>query len=139
MFQQLNYVSFDNTECQILGTSYKDKIYNLKNQLEIKSLKNWCDIAWKYEDDVSAIHLDSNWLIRFGFKEINKVSKTFKRYVDEKTKRCFYAELEVVGNNPIWSVSYVNAPDDEVTKTLRHVHSLQNFYYAMSDELLCLI
>ena len=65
-------------------------------------------------------------------------SKRFKRYVDEKTKRCFYVELEKVGNNPLWSVTYVQSSSDEITIILHHVHELQNFHEIMTGELLCL-
>jgi len=118
MYQQFNYVSFDNTECQVIGTSFKDKIYNLKNQIEIKSIKNWCDVGWKYEDDISPIPLTKDVLIRLGFVE-NGNHLDFNEF-------CFISRKEGVF---LWS----NPKPDY---NIRFIHELQNWYLSKTGEVL---
>lgn len=73
------------------------------------------------------IPLTEEWLVRFGFKKTHS-ELTYKEYDYKK----FGAEI----NSDIMTVSYNYGSKVEWVnfKHIKHVHQLQNFYFALTGE-----
>jgi hypothetical protein len=119
MYQQLNYVLFNDIECQVNGTTYKDFIYKFKNMLEIQKLGSFIEIGWHYEEEVHPIPITEKWLERLGFIR-NGNHLDFNRF-------CFVVtgnELELWKPKPDYRIMFI--------------HELQNWYYAINKKHLLL-
>ena len=104
-----------------IGNLIKSKRFNQFIPAVISEFNDFDDFEnWK------PYNIDEETLIQFGFKVINNVSKSYKKYVDDKTKRCFYVRLENVGNNPMWEITYVQSSNSELSIIVEFIHQLQN-------------
>jgi hypothetical protein len=73
-----------------------------------------------YEDeDIKPIPLTEEWLVRFGFEKVSGWDD-YKGWIKD------YVELECDS----YGFDYVNNIDKEV----KHVHQLQNLYFALTGE-----
>ena len=82
---------------------------------------------------IKPIEITNEWLQKLGFKILNKVSNSYKKYVNNTTKECFYVELYQVGRLD-WIVKYFNSENNEISLKINHVHQLQNLYQILSGE-----
>ena len=88
-------------------------------------------------EEIEPIEITNEWLQKLGFKILNKVSNSYKKYVNDETKECFYVELYQVGRLD-WIVTYFNSENNEISLKLNYVHQLQNLYQILSGEHLVL-
>lgn len=122
-----------------IGNWVIDSFNDCFKQIDINDLS----VADKYQNlelltiPYREISINKDWLLKFSFKVLNSISLSFKKYVDNVSKRAFYIKLKNVGNVPEWVVTFVSE-DYEFQKTIKSVHQLQNLYFIISDvELLC--
>lgn len=117
MYNQLNYVLFNDIECQVNGNSYKDYVYKLKNQIEIQKIGSIIEIGWHYEYELQPIPITEKWLEKLGFiKNGNHLDfNGFSFIVKSKG-------LQLWRPKPNYQIKFI--------------HELQNWYHALYNEYL---
>jgi hypothetical protein len=117
-----------------IGNLIKSKRFNQFIPAVISEFNDFDDfVNWK------PYNINEETLIQFGFNVVlNNVSKIYKKYVDDKTKRCFYVHLKNVGSNPMWEITYFQSSNSELSIIVQFAHQLQNFYHSVTGEFLSL-
>ena len=93
----------------------------------LPNIIDWQDLKWLSEDEQSfnlahsPIPLTEEWLLKFGFKQD-------ETYVSEQNPYLDYIKDEVRISMPYFSFEY----GDGAFMELKHVHQLQNLYFALT-------
>ena len=82
-------------------------------------------LTW-YGDDLKPIPLTERWLLDFGYKSIGKLHLTYKL-------NPFIIELSVLGSHYNFR-KIISKEESMMLKEIKHVHQLQNLYFALTGK-----
>ena len=130
----LSYVKLGDCECQVLGLSFKDKVYKKKMLVEICAINSFIS-SWHNIDDIEPIELTDEWLKKLGF-EIEKIHPGKQA---RKGNLCLW-KGDGWANYAFMISNDQDIMDDEnnFSVDLIFVHQIQNLYQVLTEQELVL-
>lgn len=109
------YFDFSHDEEKIIT-----EIVGISESGDISVIKNKVKIYECSEDSIYLIPLTEEWLLRFGYKQISGIHRT-------------YSKTNYVDNTSIWNFNsnYCHINTNTIVKS---VHQLMNLYFALTNK-----
>ena len=89
------------------------------DRIAIKFISN----ALSYVHKLDPIKLTEDWLIKFGFTKVNKYSYWLDDFLCEPIYINLNTRKTTIGSNEEYDINHI-----------KHVHQLQNLYFALTGE-----
>lgn len=97
---------------------------------EITEYEIWVDGSKESYDDFAPIPLTEEWLIKLGFECEDKVNGGYTIEINNNLKKKFYCSK----NGTVALVEDLIKYNDFIIGTFRHVHQLQNLFFALTNK-----